>query len=112
MKISSIKTEDQFYEVADVWYQRTHKLRLIWQNENETIENQIKAFKLWQLMEERVLKLKEIAVKLQIIMPKYSKGGIAIVGENNEPEQIDNYGCNTSRGKQNINQEDRFFDPK
>lgn len=66
MKINSIKTEDQFYQFADVWYQRTHKLRLVWQNPDETIENQFKAFLLWQKMGARVLKLADIAKKLNI----------------------------------------------
>lgn len=65
MKLSSIKTKSEFYEFADIWYQRTHKLRRIWQDEKETTERAMKALKLWDEMKDRVLYLGRIATQIE-----------------------------------------------
>lgn len=78
MKLSDIKTEKEFWEFSDIWYQRVHQLRAIWQNDNETTnERRLKAFILWQLMVNRVLKLSQIAIKFtQRSTPKFESGGV------------------------------------
>ena len=70
MKISDIKTKDQFYKFANVWYQRVHKLRIIWQDSKEDEKRRIKAFLLWDIMKNRVMKLVPIAIKLNQIKPR------------------------------------------
>lgn len=57
MRIKDIKTREQFYDFADVWYQRTHKLREIWQDVDQSEERKEKAFRLWYIMYNRVMKL-------------------------------------------------------
>jgi len=64
MKLESIKTKAEFYEFADIQYQRLHVLRCIWQDENELLEKRKKAFRLWGVMFKRLLKLNQIAIKL------------------------------------------------
>jgi uncharacterized protein YhaN len=64
MKITNIKTSEEFYEFADIWYQRTHNLRRIWQNENETEKRRAKAFMLWLRMHNRVMKLVPLAIRI------------------------------------------------
>lgn len=64
MNIKDIKTQKQFYEFADVWYQRVHKLRAVWQDESKPIAQRGKAYALFQIMVSRVLKLHSIAIKL------------------------------------------------
>ena len=87
MKIKDIKTEKQFYEFADVWYQRVHKLRRIFENKEEAKEKRDKAQKLYLIMFIRVMELFNIAKRINVFKPKHNKGGIAIVGEN-KPEVI------------------------
>jgi hypothetical protein len=70
MKIENIKTINQFNDFADVWYQRTHNLREVWQNNDETLERRIKAFKLFHIMSIRVLNLVQFSMKLQQYNPK------------------------------------------
>lgn len=80
MKIENIKTRTDFYEVANIWYQRVHRLREVWQDENETTERKEKAFKLWDTMKNRVLMLTQIAIKInQVKLPKFKSGGVAAV---------------------------------
>lgn len=43
MKLSEVKTRDQYWQVADVWYQRAKSMNRIWQNDNEPISRRIKA---------------------------------------------------------------------
>ena len=70
MKYSDVKTREQFYKFADVWYQRVHKLAVIWQDDNETDKRKWKAFSLWSKMANRVLLLVGIAIKLNQPKPK------------------------------------------
>lgn len=80
MKIDNIKTRTEFYEFADIWYQRMHRLREVWQNIIETDERRLKAFTLWWIMYNRVMKLVLIATKInQVKLPKFEKGGLSAV---------------------------------
>lgn len=78
MKLENIKTRKEFYEFADIWYQRVHALRRVWQESNETIDKKVKAFRLWGIMFKRVLKLNQIAIKLNQVKPPktFEKGGV------------------------------------
>lgn len=64
MRAKDIKTQSDFYKFADIWYQRAHTLREVWQNEEETDKRRAKAFKLWAVMLNRVMKIASIAVKI------------------------------------------------
>jgi len=76
MKIENIKTRTEFYEFADIWYQRAHRLLEVWQNIRETEERRAKAFTLWIIMYDRVMKLVPIATKIsQVKPPKFENGG-------------------------------------
>lgn len=50
MKIENIKTRTEFYEFADIWYQRMHRMREVWQNRRDTDERRVKALKLCIIM--------------------------------------------------------------
>jgi hypothetical protein len=69
MQLRNIKTEAKFYEFGDIWYQRAHNLRRIWQNENETTSRRGKAFILWHEMKNRVLVLHQIAIQMNQSKP-------------------------------------------
>ena len=69
MRLDSIKKRAEFYEFADIWYQRVHALRRVWQESNEPIEKKVKAFKLWGIMVGRVLELTNMAIKLNQVKP-------------------------------------------
>lgn len=75
MKHSDIKTQDQFYEMADIHYQRTIKLREVLQNENETVERRLKAQNLFIVSSLRVIKLSAMAIKLSQPMATTLKTG-------------------------------------
>ena len=80
MKIENIKTRTEFYVFADIWYQRAHRLREVWQNISETEERRTKAFTLWLTMYNTVMKLVPIATKIsQFKQPKFKNGGVAAV---------------------------------
>ena len=70
MKIDNIKTREEFYDFADVWYQRTHKLREIWQDETQATVKREKAYLLFRVMLKRVMKLAQIAIKINKPLPK------------------------------------------
>ncbi|WP_407505063.1 hypothetical protein [Elizabethkingia meningoseptica] len=76
MKLSDIKTVDQFWAFADVWYKRTLNLAYIWQDDNETQQRRYKAFCIWNHYRELVLKLTSIAQKFNVVNVSYPKGGI------------------------------------
>jgi hypothetical protein len=71
-------TREEFYTIADNWYQRAHNLRRVWQNESETAERKEKAFRLWTIMYARVMNCFELSKRMQP-KPKYAKGA-AITG--------------------------------
>ena len=64
MKISDIKTENQFWIVAENWYERGNKLRDIWQDDSCNIKTRIKAFILWNKMKDRIMRLVPIVIKI------------------------------------------------
>lgn len=74
MKFKDIKTEREFFDFADVWYQRTHNLRRVWQDESETEKRRLKAFVLFQKMAIRVSLLSRIATRFQHRTPKFDNG--------------------------------------
>ena len=79
MKHSDIKTQEQFYEMADVHYQRTIKLREVWQNENETVERRLKAQNLFVISSLIVIKLSQIAIKFsQPMHTTFKSGGMTL----------------------------------
>ena len=70
MKLSAIKTKQGFYDFADIWYQRAHNLRCIWQSEDEGVMRRYKAFELWIEMVRRVQLLKDAAILINQHVPK------------------------------------------
>lgn len=64
MKLSSIKTEQEFYKLADIWYQRTLKLSAIWKNRKYSEIDRMRAFELWNKMSQRVVKLQRISLSI------------------------------------------------
>ena len=78
MRLKDIKTEKDFWEFSDNWYQRTHRLREVWQNPREEESRKAKAFKLWLIMYDRVMKLVPIATKISTHIPSnnFEKGGV------------------------------------
>ena len=77
MKLDNIKTESEFWDFADVWYQRTKRLAFIMNNETEP-NKKAKATKLWFIMYKRMLKIIPIATKFKTFIPKprFEKGCI------------------------------------
>jgi hypothetical protein len=61
--------------MADVHYQRTIKLREVWQNENETVERRLKAQNLFVISSLRGIKLSAMAIKLSQPMATTLKTG-------------------------------------
>ena len=70
MKLSNIKTRSQFYDMAETQYQRTIRLRDIWQDDNESIYRRTKAFALWGRMFLRMQRINTVAVKINQYKPK------------------------------------------
>jgi len=66
MNIKSIKSEKEFYEFADIWYQRSHRLRYIWQSVDESEERREQALDLWLEMYRRIKILQSFATRLSI----------------------------------------------
>jgi len=65
-----IKTKEQFYNFADVWYQRTHKLIRVCQDENIDLVKREKACLLFNIMLKRVMKLTQVANKINQPLPR------------------------------------------
>lgn len=59
-------SEDEFWEVADNWYQRSHKLREVWQDKTLSSSKRVKAYTLWSRMYFRVMNCFEIAKRIRI----------------------------------------------
>ena len=78
MIIKNITTKSEFYKFADIWYQRVHRLREVCQNAKETDERKAKAFTLWLIMYDRVMKLTQIAIKINQPdnLPQFESGGV------------------------------------
>jgi len=79
MKLENIKTRTEFYEFADIWYQRVHRLREVWQDENEPTERKEKALMLWTIMYKRVMALFQMSIKInqQKLPRNFEQGGRA-----------------------------------
>ncbi len=78
------KSEYEFWQIAENWYARTHRLREVWQDETKPIEKRIKATLLWAKMSERVFLCVSIAKEISKPKPKLEKGsigGTAIISE-------------------------------
>lgn len=70
MKLSEIKTKQGFYDFADIWYQRAHNLRRIWQSDDFDMARKQKAFILWLEMVRRVQLLQSAAILINQHVPK------------------------------------------
>ena len=68
MNIKNIKTKNEFYEFADIWYQRTKNLAMIWMDNDIDEIKKARALILWNIMRIRIMKLTQIAI--QISTPK------------------------------------------
>ena len=76
MRLKNIKTEKEFWKIAENRYQRTHTLRRIWQNTKETQKYREKAFRLWRIMLFRTMKLMPIITKIKTnYRTNFNKGG-------------------------------------
>lgn len=73
MKLSKIKTREEFYTFSDVWYQRTHNLRMIYQDERQPKKKREKAKRLYKIMLIRVMKCFQIAIQISAPKPKDNK---------------------------------------
>lgn len=74
MKLKDIKTRDQFYSFADVWYQRTLRLSNAFKDESKSDVYRLRAFLLFKTMTQRVMKLNQIAIVLSQPKPRFEKG--------------------------------------
>lgn len=72
MKLSSIKTQEQFWDMGDNWYQRAHRLRRVYQDSKQPLEKRTKALSLWMVMNNRVMNLQRVAVQMTIFNPSKS----------------------------------------
>ena len=77
MNLKGIKAKSDFYEFADIWYQRSFKLLDIWQGQDIPLKRRLKAYILWQKMYKRVMYLFQIGHKLNQHIPlkRLKKGG-------------------------------------
>ena len=82
MKAQDIKTQQEFYDFADIQYKRAHNLRRIWQESDEPFEKKMRAFWLWKIMVNRVLKLSQIAIEISKPKQPTKKHTAALFGEN------------------------------
>lgn len=74
-KIDKIKTEQEFWEFSDVWYQRTLRLANVAFDKNEALERRKKAFVLWFVMRRRMMVLFEIGKRISLRpMMKFQNG--------------------------------------
>lgn len=77
IKFDEVKTLRDFEIIADRYYQRAHRLRAIWQNENESAERKEKAFRVWIPLLVIIPSLMATYSNLvQQAMPKFGVGGI------------------------------------
>jgi hypothetical protein len=72
----------QYLEAAaENWYQRTHKLRVIWQDESKEHHIRAKAFVLFSIMSKRVLSLARIISNAKLPHQKPFPSGGHITGK-------------------------------
>lgn len=72
MKLSEIKTPTQFWDLSDMWWERTKKLKDVFIKADIPHAKRLKAYKLFMEMWQRMVTLKEIATKLT----HYHTGGM------------------------------------
>lgn len=72
-----MKSPTNFWEIADIWYQRSHRLREVWQSATET-ERKVKAFSLWLIMFNRMMAIVDQSIIISQSAPpkQYVSGGI------------------------------------
>ncbi len=103
MKLSNIKTKTEFFEVADIWYQRTIRLMEITNDSNETLVRKCKAAYLCMIMFARMSKVSQIAIQIsQPKPPDYIANGTAIFGEGIEEVIKDRTGKTIATAKLNF----------
>jgi hypothetical protein len=94
MKLSNIKTSDDFYRVSDIWYNRTLYLTRAWRDQEQIEKKREKALSLWWIMFSRMQKIIEVHIGLNTPKNVFKKGGIT-VGENKQftgsPKSFINY---------------------
>lgn len=73
MRLSDIKTKDQYWQVADIWYHRAKSLSSIWLNEKETIDRRLKAYAIFIHYSQISLKMAQIINNIKAPC-KYPKG--------------------------------------
>jgi len=59
-----MNTQKEFWAIAEIWHQRTHRLRELAENELETPVRRSKALKLFLLMVPRMQMVAQIALRL------------------------------------------------
>jgi len=73
-------TKTEFWVLAEDWYQRTHRLRRLAENETETEQRKAKALRLFLAMVPRMLRLAQMAHEAE--KPKRPigmSGGIKVI---------------------------------
>ena len=77
MKVS----KKQLEEIAENWYQRTYRLKAVWQNELLSIEYREKALALWKVSMLRVLAAQRLLLHCQQhTQNKFPPGGVFAEG--------------------------------
>lgn len=102
MKLSNIKTKSEFYEVADIWYQRAIRLTDILNSGHESVERRLKAASLWCVMLVRMKKISQLAIEISKPLPA-EKCNNAIIGEGIEFIMIDGEKISLPKCKYKIN---------
>lgn len=75
--VRKAKKIQDLYDIGEVWYQRAHKLRLIWQNFQGDKSKAAKAFMLWQDLFDRLMLLRKVIFNLESKhRSRFQKGGI------------------------------------
>lgn len=71
-----VETNKQFWEIAENWYQRTHRLREAFENESDPKRKE-KAFNLFYIMLRRMQKIiiKACEINSPILPKDFKKGG-------------------------------------
>ena len=65
-------TLQEMVEIGEIWYQRMHGLREYWQNDGNPINRRFKAYGLWTVMYQRVLKISTAITKAN--QPRFPEG--------------------------------------
>lgn len=78
MRLSDAKTKDEFWRIADIWYQRTLNLSDIFHDVARPNQYRKRAFYLWRKMANRMIKLNEFAVAFNQFDTGISPGGVIV----------------------------------